>query len=288
MLFVPTRDVDVHGARSVLIYIMSIMRSVANVRSCTALECPGPLFGEAYVSSDLIDVWALGCMMIFMIGGLVPWEKASLNDPELRSFLINPFFLQTIIPISTRAQRLIRRILALDPSRRLSLREIRAEVIKMPTFFMTDREIAWASQDAKATAEYFKLKVDRSLYFKSGQQPAGSWASAETDSTAVSSGGLVTPSYAPPPAEPRTLADELAQALEATSIKDRDFDSALDESGPAYLPNTDILPCLGDELEIELLATPKPGATSSAEDWEESKYAESVKHSSESSSWCLV
>lgn len=230
------------------------------------IESAGPLFGERHVSSDLIDIWALGAMIIFMIGGLVPWEQASLSDPEFRNFLINPYYLQTWIPISTPAQRLVRNILTLDPARRPSLEKIRSEITKMPTFYMADREIAWASEDVKATKEYFTLDVDRPIFFRTEQH---SGASAQTDSTIESSGGLVTPLSAPPTIEPRMLADELAQALEATSLKDSDFVSARDETSFTCLPNTDILPCLGDDLK--LLATPRSdhcdALGAGSEDW---------------------
>lgn len=84
------------------------------------------------------DVWALGVILINMISGLHPWEVASPEDLCFSYFLTQPDVLKEQFPISEGANDILQRIFALNPLHRITLRELRREVLKLDTFFLPE------------------------------------------------------------------------------------------------------------------------------------------------------
>lgn len=102
--------------------------------------------GTEEYSNSLSDIWSLGILLFAMLTGQQPWSSASLTDEEnmdenLSGFLSDPtFFMQKfLLPIEV--NRLLRRILVIDPNSRMSLAGIRREVTKMKTFFLSEEEM---------------------------------------------------------------------------------------------------------------------------------------------------
>ena len=95
------------------------------------------------------DIWALGCIMAEMIANARPWHVASPEDRDFKDYLMDRAILLDILPVSDDAYSLFTKIFSPRPERRPSLDDIRAEVLAMDTFFLTDREAftcGWAGR----------------------------------------------------------------------------------------------------------------------------------------------
>ncbi|RUP47604.1 kinase-like domain-containing protein [Jimgerdemannia flammicorona] len=79
----------------------------------------------ALYSSAASDVWSLGILLLALIFGRNPWQEASLADPVYAQYRRNPHVLKQLFPISDDVLSLLRLALAVDPSRRPSVRELR-------------------------------------------------------------------------------------------------------------------------------------------------------------------
>lgn len=91
------------------------------------------------------DVWSLGVVMLNMLTGLCAWSTASMNDDHFRRYLDpNTNHLRSMLPISREADVLLRRALCVNPWRRISLAQLKKDIMGVKTFFMTDVEIALA------------------------------------------------------------------------------------------------------------------------------------------------
>ncbi|KAA1477629.1 kinase-like protein [Dentipellis sp. KUC8613] len=115
-------------------------------------ECRGREFNVGPFSSRHSDIWALGIVLINMLTGRNPWRNASSEDDCFAAYLHEPDFFLHMFPISRPANALLRRILALNPLSRMTLRDMRTEVKGMATFFMTDRELRRAHRFAQECA----------------------------------------------------------------------------------------------------------------------------------------
>lgn len=98
------------------------------------------------------DVWSLGVILVNLTCGRNPWKQACPTDETFRAYLQNPDFLRSILPISTPCNELLKRIFALNPLARISLAELKAEVISMSTFTMTVDELRTATRATREAA----------------------------------------------------------------------------------------------------------------------------------------
>ena len=86
------------------------------------------------------DVWALGCILAEMIGNVRPWSLAIPEDKEYSDYLMDRSVLFDRLPVSHSGYLLLRKIFSTRPELRPSLAAIRAEVVAMDTFFLSDEE----------------------------------------------------------------------------------------------------------------------------------------------------
>jgi serine/threonine protein kinase len=99
-------------------------------------------------------------ILINMITGRSPWLSAVCSDESFRAYLQDPNYLHTMLPLSKSASSLLRRILALNPLARLSIAEIRAEILGLDTFYMTESELKRSTDDVRYIAEsYLQIKL---------------------------------------------------------------------------------------------------------------------------------
>lgn len=63
-----------------------------------------------------------------------PWKLASPEDASYRAFMYNPEFLKTILPISDELNRILGRIFTHDPAKRITLPQLRREIMACPRF----------------------------------------------------------------------------------------------------------------------------------------------------------
>ncbi|KAI0060746.1 kinase-like protein [Artomyces pyxidatus] len=118
-------------------------------------ECIGEEVRFSAFSNARSDVWALGVILVNMIASIGPWDAAVTTDPHFRSFLKDPTSLTQILPISQEAGLLLQSVFAFNPFERISLQELRMEVLKVKTFFMTDEEVAASSDEVKSAVEMY-------------------------------------------------------------------------------------------------------------------------------------
>ncbi len=107
-------------------------------------ECIGVVGGMDSYSSASNDIWSLGVILTSMISGHNPWRQAVMTDDCFRTYVNNPGFFRSMLPISASADSILRRIFT-NYDNRISLRKLRRMVLAVDTFFMTDDEISKAS-----------------------------------------------------------------------------------------------------------------------------------------------
>ncbi|KAI5477681.1 protein serine/threonine kinase [Pseudohyphozyma bogoriensis] len=119
-------------------------------------ECQGGLFQRlGSYSTPHNDVWSLGVILVNLTCGRNPWKQACPSDETFRAYLANPDFLRSILPISEHTNRILKRIFALNPQARISLKELRSEICKVKTFVMTEDELRHATRATKEAARAF-------------------------------------------------------------------------------------------------------------------------------------
>lgn len=134
------------------------------------------------------------------ISGFTPWMEATGSDDEFAEFLEDPLYFRTRTPISSAAHDILLRILAVDPAERISLGELRSEIVDVESFFNGDGsrallepiQLTQSLADAKhsissrPSSEYSDEEADG--YFVPGMSPSGSSDAGTTHSRAISVG----------------------------------------------------------------------------------------------------
>ncbi|KAM5540832.1 hypothetical protein V8D89_005476 [Ganoderma adspersum] len=115
-------------------------------------ECIGHLSGFRPYYTAFSDIWSLGVILVNMISGRNPWEKATLTDPCFVQYVENPDFLFDALAISEGVNDILRHIFLLNPLARLSLQQLRLAVLRLDTFFRTEHELSVVESYARAPA----------------------------------------------------------------------------------------------------------------------------------------
>lgn len=85
-----------------------------------------------YYASAPNDVWSLGIILVNLTCGRNPWKRASFEDCTFRAFLEDPTFLRSILPLSAELSSILRRVFERDPSKRISIHELRDLIVACP------------------------------------------------------------------------------------------------------------------------------------------------------------
>ncbi|KAK4687630.1 hypothetical protein P7C73_g2478, partial [Tremellales sp. Uapishka_1] len=117
-------------------------------------ECQGGLFErlDSY-NTETNDIWSLGVILVNLACGRNPWRQACPSDETFRAFVHNPDFLRTILPISHSCNHILKGLFELEPTRRVTLRELRRQILAVDTFTMSEAELRTAHAAARAAAE---------------------------------------------------------------------------------------------------------------------------------------
>ncbi|GAA5858683.1 hypothetical protein JCM8547_001420 [Rhodosporidiobolus lusitaniae] len=119
-------------------------------------ECQGGLFQRLNsYSTPHNDIWSLGVILVNLTCGRNPWKQACPSDETFCAYLGNPDFLRSILPISEHTNRILKRIFALNPLARISLPELRREILAVKTFVMTEDELRTATKATREAARAF-------------------------------------------------------------------------------------------------------------------------------------
>lgn len=71
-----------------------------------------------------------------MISGRNPWRYATTKDDCFTAFLHNKDFLRQVLPISRDVNEILKKIFKLNPLSRITLADLRKEIIAVDTFFL--------------------------------------------------------------------------------------------------------------------------------------------------------
>lgn len=119
-------------------------------------ECQGGLFQRlSTYSTPHNDIWSLGVILVNLTCGRNPWKQACPSDETFCAYLGNPDFLRSILPISDHTNRILKRIFALNPQARISLADLRREILSVRRFTMTEEELQHATRATKEAAKAF-------------------------------------------------------------------------------------------------------------------------------------
>ncbi|KAJ2051680.1 Serine/threonine protein kinase [Coemansia sp. S16] len=88
-------------------------------------ECQGGVNGDVYqYAAAPNDVWALGIIIINLVSGRNPWNRAHITDPLFRRFLVDKSLLFRAISASPAFERILCRTLDVNPATRCTLGEL--------------------------------------------------------------------------------------------------------------------------------------------------------------------
>jgi serine/threonine protein kinase len=125
----------------------------------TPTECINPEEEQLPYSSRANDVWSLGVILVNMITGHAPWTLARPDDERFKAYTQHPDYLYHVLPISAGANALLKRIFTLDAFDRITLPELRNEIMRLNTFFMDEDELMQASDTVRAIAASYATRL---------------------------------------------------------------------------------------------------------------------------------
>ncbi|KAK0193730.1 kinase-like domain-containing protein [Armillaria mellea] len=117
-------------------------------------ECLGEKGRKTY-STQQSDIWSLGVVLVNLITGRCPWKIAKVEDSSFNSLLHEEGYFRRTLPMSPRAVTLLKRIFQLDPLLRIPLPELRVEIAKVDTFFISDADLLLADEQVRIVDSYF-------------------------------------------------------------------------------------------------------------------------------------
>ncbi|KAH9852571.1 kinase-like domain-containing protein [Lenzites betulinus] len=152
-------------------------------------------------STSRSDIWALGVILLNMVTGHRPWDKATLEDDQFLSFLEEEEWLRDVFPISKGLNDILRNIFTIIPSAALTLPEIRREIRNLDTFYMSEQEVKASSPDVRYMWKWYAPRPTESVSASAASSTDSeggfdSWTSSESSESSESGSSQSRP-YAP-------------------------------------------------------------------------------------------
>ncbi|KAB8338778.1 hypothetical protein FH972_021723 [Carpinus fangiana] len=113
------------------------------------------------------DVWSLGVILVNLTCGRNPWKRASPDDSTFNAFLNDSAFLQTILPLTDDLDSILRRIFETDPTKRITIPELRRQIMLCPRFTLNSA----AASPAMSAVSFSDYESD----YSSGQSSRSSF-----------------------------------------------------------------------------------------------------------------
>lgn len=114
-----------------------------------SLECLNADGHHTSYSPRRADIWALGVILTNMITGRCPWKRAALDDGCFHNYVRDPTFLRQMLPLSTAADSILRRIFTILPEDSIDLQTLRQVISETDTFYMSEEDLSNASVHVK-------------------------------------------------------------------------------------------------------------------------------------------
>lgn len=111
---------------------------------------------EAY-STRAADIWALGVVLVNMITGAPPWQRAETVDRAFKLFSLDQEqYLTTVFPLSPGAVAFCNAIFR-SHGKHICLKKLAREFARIGTFFMSEEQIEQSSRTVKKITAKLKL-----------------------------------------------------------------------------------------------------------------------------------
>lgn len=105
----------------------------AETNQTVCVECQNQASGSSYACAPN-DIWSLGVILVNLTCGRNPWKAATTKDSTFRAYMEDRQFLKSILPLSDQLNEILGMIFELDPTKRISLEELRQRIIECPAF----------------------------------------------------------------------------------------------------------------------------------------------------------
>ncbi|KAG0693287.1 serine/threonine protein kinase, negative regulator of sexual conjugation and meiosis [Suillus ampliporus] len=114
---------------------------------------------KSHYSPLYSDIWSLGVILVNMVTGRTPWGTAAPSDPDFRRYLGNVDFLLEVLPISKSFNKILKLIFQVKPSTRMSIPELRDEIVKLDSFYPSEAELCDVSEKAREDARDYARRI---------------------------------------------------------------------------------------------------------------------------------
>jgi len=101
-------------------------------------ECLGRQVHRREYATRPNDIWALGVILTNIITARNPWRYAVMRDGCFAEYMKNNDFLKTVLPISEGVNDILKDIFVMNPSRRLTLANLRRRILALEVFSTLD------------------------------------------------------------------------------------------------------------------------------------------------------
>jgi len=108
------------------------------------------------------DIWSLGIILVNLVCGRNPWRIASPSDESFNAYLKDPSFLRRILPISVECLEVLKGIFSVEPYQRVSLSDLRKQILAVKSFSMSEQEVL----QARAAAQVKQAQVQQQQQVK--------------------------------------------------------------------------------------------------------------------------
>lgn len=165
-------------------------------------------------------------MLVNLTCGRNPWKRASLEDPTFRAYLKDPFFLKSILPLSTEIVCILSRVFERDPAQRISIPELRQLILECPRFTETPMPVPVQAPWVPDQIPQADLFVPPQLPFVPVEplraQPSGSSSDSshysDFSESAVSDSSAITEDYADFDCMSPVISEQVCKAVFPPSI----------------------------------------------------------------------
>ncbi|KFZ11124.1 hypothetical protein V501_04889 [Pseudogymnoascus sp. VKM F-4519 (FW-2642)] len=130
-------------------------------------ECQDQSSGMPFYACAPNDIWSLGVILVNLTCGRNPWKSASTKDSTFRAYLADRQFLKSILPLSDELNEILNMVFEIDPSRRISLAELRHRIATCGPFTKSAAAAATTTTTTSVPASVPTIQVTADAFVDS-------------------------------------------------------------------------------------------------------------------------